>query len=82
MVISTDTEKLFEKFNNLSDKSNQLTRNTKEVPWPNNKKNSELISHLIVKPDAFPLRSVIRQRRVFLSLLFHIVLEILARVVR
>lgn len=32
MVISTDTEKLFEKFNNLSDKSNQLTRNTKEVP--------------------------------------------------
>ena len=82
MVISTDTEKLFEKFNNLSDKSNQLTRNTKEVPWPNNKKNSELISHLIVKLDAFPLRSVTWQRCVFLSLLFHIVLEILTRVVR
>ena len=54
MVISTDTEKLFEKFNNLSDKSNQLTRNTKEVPWPNNKKKFRANITLNSETGCFP----------------------------
>lgn len=81
MIISTDTEKAFEKIQHPV-KNSQQTRNRKEVSQLDKEHIQKPTAHIVLngqKPEAFPLRSGLSQTCPLSTLLFNILLEFLAK---